>query len=210
MANVTFYKSNQQYYYVNSSGTGSQVAKLGGYCIRNNSSMNSWIRTAGFTTGTKRVTKVRVYHVDCNALSYYGSYSAKCGISSSLVSWTSSGVPSCTWTSSGTFTYLKSSDGYNGYYCDIDCDLMPGTTYYIYIWVSSSGGAWDVLTYPLSSSDSRSSRTEVTFTTSTDAGLVRIYNGSSWVSAIPYVYNGSEWKQCIPYVYNGSEWKICT
>lgn len=59
---------------------------------------------------------------------------------------------------------------------------MPGTTYYIYIWVSNSGGAWDVLTYPYtgSGSSTRSTRTEVTFTTSSDAGSVHIYASGGW------------------------------
>lgn len=181
MADITFYKKNREYYYVNSSGTGTQNNLTDSYCIRNNSSANSWIRTAGFTTGTKKVTKLRVYHVDCTTLSTYGSWiTAKCGISSSLINWTSSGVPSCNWVASSNFTYQKSSDGYNGYYCDITCELMPGTTYYIYIWVAASGGAWDVLTYPISSSDTRSTRTEITFSESSDAGTVRIYVNGGW------------------------------
>lgn len=39
--------------------------------------------------------------------------------------------------------------------------------------------------------------------------VVKIYNGSSWVNAIPFVYNGSAWKTAIPYVYNGSGWVQC-
>lgn len=212
MADITFKKSDKQYYYVSSSGTGSQVNTTDAYCIRNSTSQNSWVRTAGFTTGTKKVTKLRVYHVDCNSISNYGSWiTAKCGISSSLINWTSSGVPSCSWVASSNFTYQKSSDGYNGYYCDITCELMPGTTYYIYIWVSVSGGAWDVLTFPYTGggSTSRSTRTEITFTTSSDAGMVRIYTSSGWKQAIPYVYTSGGWKQAIPYVYSGG-WKICT
>lgn len=40
-------------------------------------------------------------------------------------------------------------------------------------------------------------------------GVVKIYNGSAWVNAIPFVYNGSAWQQAIPYVYDGSAWKVC-
>lgn len=212
MADITFYKKNREYYYVSSSGTGSQVTTTDSYCIRNNSSINSWVRTAGFTTGTKRVTKIRVYHVDANALSTYSS-TATCGISSSLINWSNgNAVPSVTWKATGNFTYSKSSDGYNGWYCDINCDLMPGTTYYIYIWVSNSGGAWDVLTYPYSgsSSSTRSTRTEVTFTTSSDAGSVRIYTSSGWKQAVPYIYTNGSWKQTIPYIYSSGGWKIST
>lgn len=44
----------------------------------------------------------------------------------------------------------------------------------------------------------------------TSAGMVRIWNGSSWVSATPYIYNGSTWVQAMPYVYNGSSWVLST
>ena len=36
---------------------------------------------------------------------------------------------------------------------------------------------------------------------------VKIYNGSSWVKAIPWIYNGSKWVRAMPWTYNGS-WKI--
>lgn len=46
--------------------------------------------------------------------------------------------------------------------------------------------------------------------TTDSPGVVKIWNGSSWVNAIPYVYNGSSWVKAIPYVYNGSTWKVGT
>ena len=49
-----------------------------------------------------------------------------------------------------------------------------------------------------------------TLTLTNTRATVKIYNGSSWVNAIPYVYNGSAWKLAIPYVYNGSTWAQCT
>lgn len=44
--------------------------------------------------------------------------------------------------------------------------------------------------------------------TVSSAGIVRLWNGSSWVAATPYVWNGSSWVQAIPYVWNGSTWKL--
>ena len=31
--------------------------------------------------------------------------------------------------------------------------------------------------------------------------LVKIYNGSSWVNAVPMLYDGSSWRETIPYIY---------
>lgn len=169
MADIVFYKSNCDYYYVNSTGTGTQVNTTNSNCIRNSPTINSWVRTIGFTTGNYNVTNLYVYHVDCNSVTNYSSSTkAYAGISSSLISWANSNtVPAVTWTASDRLRYLQSSDGYNGYYCNIECDLKPDTTYYLYFWVSTSGGAWDVLTYPYTGSGSttRSTRTELTFQT---------------------------------------------
>lgn len=38
---------------------------------------------------------------------------------------------------------------------------------------------------------------------------VWIYNGSSWVKAIPWVYSGSSWKKATAWVYNNNGWKKC-
>lgn len=42
----------------------------------------------------------------------------------------------------------------------------------------------------------------------TERNLVKIYNGSSWVNAVPFVYDGTNWRETYPYVYN-SGWKQC-
>ena len=39
-------------------------------------------------------------------------------------------------------------------------------------------------------------------------GVVKIYNGSKWVNAIPYVYNGSKWIPAKAHTYNGSKWVV--
>lgn len=48
-----------------------------------------------------------------------------------------------------------------------------------------------------------------TLTLTNTRAVVKIYNGSAWVNAIPFVYNGSAWQTVIPYVYNGSSWVQC-
>ena len=48
-----------------------------------------------------------------------------------------------------------------------------------------------------------------TFNLTNTRAVVKIYNGSSWVNAIPFVYDGSAWKTAIPYVDNGSGWVQC-
>ena len=41
--------------------------------------------------------------------------------------------------------------------------------------------------------------------------LVKIYNGSAWVDAVPMIFNGSNWVETIPYVYKNDtdKWKQC-
>lgn len=42
----------------------------------------------------------------------------------------------------------------------------------------------------------------------TAAGVVRVYNGSTFVTAQPYVYNGTAWVAATPYTYNGTAWVV--
>ena len=42
----------------------------------------------------------------------------------------------------------------------------------------------------------------------TAAGVVRVYNGSTFVTAQPYVYNGTSWVLATPYTYNGTAWVV--
>jgi hypothetical protein len=41
--------------------------------------------------------------------------------------------------------------------------------------------------------------------------LVKIYNGSTWVDAVPMIFNGSNWVETIPYIYKNDtdKWKQC-
>lgn len=41
--------------------------------------------------------------------------------------------------------------------------------------------------------------------------LVKVYNGSTWVEAVPMVYDGSSWRETIPQVYKNDtdKWKEC-
>ena len=49
----------------------------------------------------------------------------------------------------------------------------------------------------------------VTITVNIPAGCVHIWNGSKWLTALPYIWNGSKWLQAIPYIWNGSKWLTC-
>lgn len=80
--------------------------------------------------------------------------------------------------------------------------VAPGATIYITVYFIISAMTV-VIAYYRGNSSSYGG-------TVSSAGLVKIWNGSTWVNAIPYIYNGSTWVQAIPYVYNGSEWKIGT
>ncbi len=74
------------------------------------------------------------------------------------------------------------------------------TATYFYIWIANSvdfleiGYKGEVV----------ASDYAMTITHSTNT--VRVYNGSSWVTAVPYVYNGSSWVAASARVYNGSSW----
>ena len=47
--------------------------------------------------------------------------------------------------------------------------------------------------------------------TTARGSVVKIYNGSSWINAVPHVYDGSKWVPATAYVYKNSTdgWKIC-
>lgn len=44
----------------------------------------------------------------------------------------------------------------------------------------------------------------------TAQGAVKIYDGTSWKTAIPWVHDGTSWKTAIPWVNNGTSWKVST
>lgn len=78
--------------------------------------------------------------------------------------------------------------------------LLPGTTYYLYIFPAyTSFGCW-IWNYP----------DTITVTLSGSTGLVRIDTGSGFITALPYIDNGSKWQIAIPYTDNGSSYKICS
>ena len=209
MADKTFTKTNQDFYYVQQK-TGSEAA-IGDYesaCIRLNSvGTTSWVRTVGFTTGNYRVTSLKIHLIDCNTTtSYVSSGKGYFGISATKYSSGTASIPAFTWKSSAvTYQYYNSS--YNSYYATVSVDLRPFTTYYIYIYCSS-GSAWDCITQPTSTSSSRVTKMELTFVEKELWGLVKIYTSSGWVNAVPYVYSNG-WQQCLPYVYN-SGWTMAS
>ena len=51
-----------------------------------------------------------------------------------------------------------------------------------------------------------SSGTSKTLTIS--GGLVHIFNGSTWLSALPYVYINGSWRQALPYIFRNGDWTI--
>lgn len=49
--------------------------------------------------------------------------------------------------------------------------------------------------------------TSVVMTITYEEGNIRYFNGTEWVSCIPYYHNGTEFVQCEAYCFNGTEWK---
>lgn len=41
-----------------------------------------------------------------------------------------------------------------------------------------------------------------------DSGLIKVWNGTSWVSGTPYVWNGTQWVRGLAYIWNGTSWQI--
>lgn len=75
--------------------------------------------------------------------------------------------------------------------------LLPGKTYYLYVFAGSTSGGYFY-----------NREMTLTIVASGGAGIVQIYNGSSWGSYQCYIYNGSSWVLYLPYVYNGSAWAL--
>lgn len=192
-------------------------------CIRNNQSgTTSWARTKGFTTGTKKVTKVTLYLRDVMNRTWSSSasqYTCAFAISDKLYNVGTLSIPN--FGESGWFktfqgeAYKKTPDGYNGFEVTFDVELYPGKTYYIYIYLPNSGTAWGCLVYPYvgdgTTSTSRTSYLEVTFVNSEPWGLVtictNITNGTpTWTKATPYICtsidgNGKPtWTRAVPYL----------
>jgi hypothetical protein len=84
---------------------------------------------------------------------------------------------------------------------EADIILTPNTKYYLWIFPSSDTG------YCYYGADTISTKT---IETTGGAGLVYIYNGSSWEAYQIYVYNGTGWDLYMPYIYNGSDWDLYT
>lgn len=109
---------------------------------------------------------------------------------------------------SGSASYKPGSSGVNASITLSTFNITAETTIYILLFSSTKYHNSSYLQYWTKVSGNVSSKPTGSIT-ETPNGTVRIYNGSSWVLAIPYIYNGTEWKQAIPYVHNGTEWKIC-
>lgn len=88
-----------------------------------------------------------------------------------------------------------------------DCDVVNGTFTITHSGGKASftiSGAMNLInTTPTYSKSSAFSLPDL-------GGTVKVWNGSSWVDAVPYVWNGSNWVIAVPYVWNGSQWKMTT
>ena len=78
-------------------------------------------------------------------------------------------------------------------------DLLPNTTYYLYLWGSDTAGYIEV-----ANTEHHSVSLEYY------SGIVYIDNGSGFDAYEVYIDNGSSWDKYIPYIDNGSGWDICS
>lgn len=98
----------------------------------------------------------------------------------------------------GTVAMASASGWYKATGSVSDIILLPGKTYYLFIFPAhTSFGLW-YWNYP----------GEISATLSGGAGLARIHNGSDWDMYQCHIYNGSGWDLYLPYIYNGSEWEL--
>ena len=130
-----------------------------------------------------------VYHMAawCNDTS---NYKPLLGGTGSIDNWTSNGIHVTNGTAYRTITH--NADG-------------TGSCKFGLIWARRPSSGWNGLVGQFTKKTVESD----TFTLTNTRAVVKIYNGSSWVNAIPFVYDGSAWKTAIPYIYNGSGWVQC-
>lgn len=78
--------------------------------------------------------------------------------------------------------------------------LLPGETYYLFVFPGTSVKKYYWWNYP----------TTITLTLSGAAGLVWIHNGTDAMKALLHIYTDGTWKIAIPYIHDGIKWKICS
>lgn len=81
-----------------------------------------------------------------------------------------------------------------------DLILLPGKTYYLYIFPGFSSHGLYAFNYP----------NEITLTLGGASGLAWIYIAESFVVILLFIYIQGEWKLAIPYVHDGQMWKLCS
>lgn len=104
----------------------------------------------------------------------------------------------------GTFSYSGLTSGVNTVSFTVDTDgLKGGTTYYLYIWGSSSTSDW-VTVHAIDSNNWHSISIQYN-----EGGLVYIANGSSFDAYEVWIANGSKFEQYEVYVADGSKFVPC-
>lgn len=78
--------------------------------------------------------------------------------------------------------------------------LLPGKTYYLWVFPGSTTYSW----WGLDTAKTRS------LTASGGAGLVSIDTGSEMLQALIYIDDGNELKQAMPHSDDGAAFKLCT
>lgn len=98
----------------------------------------------------------------------------------------------------GSVTIASDGTGYLTFSGSANVILLPNTTYYLWIYPTTTTYGYFYLT----------SNEVATLTTSGGAGLVSILSGSSWNDHLVYIYDGAGWALYLPYIYTGSGWEL--
>lgn len=112
-----------------------------------------------------------------------------------------------TYASDATLTRRASTTGsgeYEFYSGEISKSLSPNTTYYLWVFASSTAVPLSVY---LPKSGYQFQTSLATITVDQSSGIVYIDNGSGFEAYQVFIDNGSTWEQYIPYIDNGTSWE---
>lgn len=107
---------------------------------------------------------------------------------------TGSAVTDSNQVASGTITHTNATSSYSNWEITVSStSISASTTYYLFLWTKTNNDGYSYL-MELKGPSNHSFKLE------TYDGVVHIYDGTDWKTAICWIYDGEEWKRAIPWV----------
>ena len=163
---------------------------------------------AGYESGSRRVVRytLQIDGHGANQLVLFHEFSKNSGVSLPELCVNISTDPEAyintNGNMSGYLAIMKTRTDINAYEVTLtDLVLVPGVTYYLWVYPKTDAYAW--VNYHKDSS-------YWNVTVSGSAGLAYIDSGNGFQPHQCFIDNGTSWKQHIPYIDNGTEWGICS